>query len=176
MSGPFDKALLAWRARNRPSAEQPVEQAQRRLRAFSLGGKRFLEIDFDKRTVLIDHYMMRIIRAHRLDTVMPMEGESNAAYFVRVQTAVLDTGRAHELLGGFLLPDGKVERDWTPDMGKQTADHIAHCNTEADRELVLDLCTEAVFAFFVQGVARLNRSLTFLEATGSDEAAPRNVH
>src|SRR5688572_30050360 len=126
----------------------------------TLGGRRFSVINFERRTVVMDHYLGRLIRKSGVDKVVPMESDgegmaANRAYLVRLQTALLDSGVAHEIIAGFLLPEGKVERDWTPEMGRKTAAFIAALDTEGDRDEVLRLAMEAVFGFFRSALGRL---------------------
>lgn len=136
------------------------DDAPTKREVVTLGGKRFVVINFERRTVLIDHYLAKLIRKSGIDKVVPMDsdGEGEAAhraYVVRLQTALLDSGVAHEVIAGFLLPEGKVERDWTPAMGRETAAHIGALDTQDDREAVLRLAMEAVFGFFLSGIRRL---------------------
>jgi len=122
-----------------------------------LGGRRFRVIDFERRTVINDHYLMKWIRFIGADKVIAMEGEDSAAYLVRLQTCILDSGKAAELIAGYLLPEGVDEQSWTPEVAKLTAAHINKCDTQDDREQVLSLAMEVTFGFFRQGLNWLNR-------------------
>lgn len=133
-----------------------------KLSLIELGGRIFQAIDFDKRTVMIDHYLSKIVRATGVDKVMPMDNENNAAYLIRMQAALVDSGKIPELLGGYLLPQGTVESEWTPVLAAQTAKFIKTLNTQQDRETVLTLGADIVFGFFEQGLVWLNRSLNAL--------------
>lgn len=123
----------------------------------TLGGRRFRVIDFDQRTVAQDHYLMREIRRTGIDKVLPMNDEPDEAYLVRLQTHLIDSGRACLLISAYLLPEDKKETDWTPRMGAEIAAHIERCNTAEDREVVIMLAMEAVFGFFRQGLEWLKR-------------------
>lgn len=124
-----------------------------------LGGRAFMVIDYEARTVLQDHYLQRLIQDLGLDKVMPMGDESDAAYLTRMQNELIRSGRAHELIAGYLLPEGKSNADWDPGMAKATAKHVGGLNTAADRELVHQLALDAVFGFFRSGLERWQRSL-----------------
>jgi hypothetical protein len=137
-----------------------------------LGGRRFRVIDFDRRTVLADHYLMRMMRATGADRVLPVDGESNESYIVRLQTCLIDSGMAHQLIAGLLMPEGKEEADFTPEMAAETAKHIAGCNTQADRELVVELSMQAVFGFFRQGLDWLERSRNSTQPGANGSASP----
>lgn len=170
----LDRALAAWRALWRTS--EPGEFDLESPADFTLGGKRFRTIDFGRRTVLIDHYLMRQLRG--LDRVMPMDGEDDATWFARLQTAIVDSGRSHEILAGYLLPQEPKaidEREWTPQLARATARHIALLDTESDRERVLELSMQAALNFFVHGVNSLRRSLIYSGAAAS-EATPNQIH
>jgi hypothetical protein len=138
----------------------------------TLGGRSFRVVVFEQRTVLQDHYLQRKIRESGVDKVMPMDGESNAVYLVRLQTALTDSGMAHELIAGYLIPEGKTEADWSQGMVKDIAKHIATCNTQADRDRVQGLCMEVVFGFFKLGLESLFRSLASSEKLASAQSEP----
>jgi hypothetical protein len=123
-----------------------------------LGGRSFRATDFERRTVMQDHWLMRELRATGADKVMPMDGEANEVYLLRLQTILIDSGKVPDLLGGYLLPAGTSEREWTPSTARDTAKHIALCDMPEDRELVLTLAMEVAFGFFKQGLAWLARS------------------
>jgi hypothetical protein len=160
------------------------EEASAERAVVTLGGRRFVVIHFDRRTVVMDHYLGKMIRRSGVDKVVPMDSDGEGmlaqqAYLLRCQTALLDSGVAHEIIAGFLLPEGKVERDWTPDIARKTAAHIAALDTEGDRDQVLRLSMEAVFGFFRDALARLGsiqRSLLVQSqsaATPSESASAR---
>src|SRR5690606_6481924 len=111
-----------------------------------------------------DHYLQRQIQDSGLDRVLPMDDdESDAAYLVRMQGALVRSGRAPEIIACYLLPHGMTNAEWTPAVAQATAAHIGGLDTEADREQVHALALEAVFGFFRQGLERLKRSLERLE-------------
>lgn len=133
------------------------------------GGRSFRAIDFDRRTVALDHYLMRLTRASGVDKVMPMDGEANEAYLFRLQTLMIDSGLVCDILGGYLLPVEMAETNWTTAVAKQTSKCLSTCNTQQEREEVLALAMEVVFGFFKQGLESLVRSQKFL----AQQAAPR---
>ena len=148
-----------------------------------LGGRAFRVIDYDRRTVELDHHVGRLIRKTCVDKVVPMpeDGEGDSAviaYTVRLQTALLDSGNACEIIAGFLLPEGRVERDWTPQMGRDTAAFIRKLDTQEDRDMVLQLAAEAVLGFFRREIVRLFviRSSLAAMTSRSEPAATRAAH
>lgn len=129
-----------------------------------LGGRSFHVIDFDRRIVLQDHYLMALIAAIGADKVMPMDGEGDVEWVVRLQARITDSGRAHELIAGYLLPEGVTQTDWTRESAKEVAKHIGKCNTDEDRALVHQLAIEVALGFFVHGLALWKRSQRLLES------------
>lgn len=130
-----------------------------------LGERMFHVIDFERRTVAQDLYLQRLIRATGLDRTLPAEDEPPAAYLVRLQAALADSGKAVQLIAGYLLPQGTSERDWTEALAAETARHILGCDTREDRDQVASLALDCVFGFFRQGLERLARSrASFAEA------------
>jgi hypothetical protein len=97
---------------------------------------------------------------------MPMDGETNAVYLVRLQSALIDSGKACDLVGAYLLPEGTDELEWTPKGARETAQFIARLNTAADRQAVNEVAMEVVFGFFKHGLEQLGRFL------GSSVASP----
>jgi hypothetical protein len=132
-------------------------------RIYTLGGSPFHVVDFARRTVRQDHYLMRLMRKTGADKAVPMDNEHSSVFVMRVQSLLIDSGLTPEMLGGYLIPVGKTERDWTPAMAKQTAEHVGQCNSPEDRELVQDLCVEVAFGFFKQGLEQWTRSPSSFE-------------
>src|SRR5688572_9276575 len=122
----------------------------------TFGGRKFRVEDMDERTVENDHFLMRAIRASGVDKMSPEDKEGHMQYLIRLQTALLDSGQVCNLLGGYLLPDGMKETDWSPEVAADTAAFIAKCNTARDRDQVLELAAECVFGFFKRGLDLLN--------------------
>ena len=120
-----------------------------------LGGREFAVMIYDDRKVSHDHYIMREMRRSGVDKVMPNEDEDDTEYMVRVQAHLIDSGRTCNLLAAFLLPKGTTEAGWNSQVSDDIAAHIENCNTQADRDLVVQLSMEQVFGFFARGVERL---------------------
>jgi hypothetical protein len=138
-----------------------------------LGGRFFCVIDFDQRSVLQDHYLLRITRELGLDKMLPDPEETDVAYQVRMHNALVDSGRAHELLAGYLLPKGVDERAWTPAIAVEVAAHIGACTARKDRDLVLALGMQVVFGFFRQGLEQLERFRASLAPSPQDPTQDR---
>lgn len=133
------------------------------MSAIRLGGRAYTVINFDRRTVTLDHFLYGRLGESGLDRVLPEKGETDAQYMARLQAAAIASGKVPELLSGYLLPMGKGEHDWTPELAAQTAEHIGRCDTSEDRELVYTLTLEVVFGFFRQGIDFHKRFQSSLE-------------
>jgi hypothetical protein len=124
-----------------------------------LGGRLFSPVNMDRRTVLWQTYVDRLVGDSGIDKVLPSPTESAEAYTVRLHGAVMRSGKAPELLGCFLLPLGKTERDWSPAMAAETARFLEQCDTEEDVQQVYLLGMEFVLGFFGRQLRSLQSSL-----------------
>lgn len=129
----------------------------------ALGGRLFAPANFDRMTSLQECSVMRLLRASKLDRVLPEQDDSNAAWLTKLNVAVVDCGCLHELIAAFLLPIGKTERDWTPQLALETKAFLEQLDTPVDRETVLRLGMEVTVGFFVHGLASLARSESALQ-------------
>jgi len=120
-----------------------------------LGGRLFNVVNMDRRTVLLDQHFQRLVVECGIDKILPGEAETDETYVARLHLQIIRSGLACELLGGYLLPIGKTERDWTPALGKKTADAIGICDTEEERQQIDQLLTECALGFFQQRLALL---------------------
>jgi len=100
-----------------------------------------------------------------------MDGDSDKGYLIRLQTALLESGKACDLVAGYLLPQGKTEQDWNEAMAKDIAKHVGRCNTQEDRDAVVYLAMQCCFGFFRQGLERLNILASFSGERGPTKNA-----
>lgn len=130
-----------------------------------LGGKTFQVVNYDVITALNEHYIMKLMRATGLDKVLPLtEGETNEAYMIRLQAALVDSLRLPELLGGFLLPLGSTETDWTLAMAGETQRFIEGLTRPDDKAEIHRLGFDVTMDFFRAGLASLKHSQSALDA------------
>lgn len=132
-----------------------------------LGGKLFTRVNLDARTVRLDQYLDRMLIETGLDTTLPEAEDNEVTWPLRLQLQLRRSGKACDLLGGYLLPMGVTERQWTVETARATADFIGGCDTEEDRKAVDALCLEVALGFFRRRLASLR---TFLSS--SNERAP----
>lgn len=139
----------------------------------TLGGVFYRVVEFQRRTVAMDHYLTRLMRSTGVDKVIPMDGETNDIYIVRLQTCLVDSQKLPEILGGMLMPIDLEDSEWDGQIAKATTVQIRKCSAPEDRELVLSLGFDLVMRFFVEGVALLNRSQSYFDRLSM--AAPKNL-
>lgn len=135
----------------------------------TLGGRQFAALNLERRTVRWQLHVDRVIGDTGLDRILPAAQEEPQAYLLRLHTAVMRSGRACELLGCFLLPMGKGEADWTPEMAQETANWIEGLDTEEDVQEVYRLGLDFVLGFFGRQLRSLASSLI-----SSSEAGKRS--
>lgn len=136
-----------------------------------LGGRLFTPVNMEARTVLLDHHLMRVVQQSGCDRLVPATGESSEAYLIRLHNQLLTSGSACDLFGCALLPMGKTEKDWTPEMARETALHVGTCDTEEDRQLVNELAIQIVFGFFKRRLDALRTFLAYSAAAAAEPAA-----
>ena len=134
-----------------------------------LGGRAFALVNYAAITSLNEHYVMKLMRQTGLDRVLPKaDGETDDQYLLRLEAALVDTLRLHELIAGYILPMGKTESDWDLQMARDTARHLQGLQSQADRAEVHRLGMSIVFDFFRHGLD----SFKTLEKSLSELASP----
>lgn len=118
-----------------------------------LGGRRFSVIG--ESTVEHDLTFMGLLRKAGLDMPTLREGELPKDFATRLLGDLLGSGKACELLGCLLIPEGVESEDWTPELGQETAEHIGHLTSAADKQKVNQLILSALVDFFESGLASL---------------------
>jgi hypothetical protein len=141
-----------------------------------LGGRIFAPANFDRMTSLQECHVMKLLRASGLDRIMPAQDDSDAAWLAKLNAAVVDCDHLHELVGTFLLPLGKTERDWTRETAADTCRFLEQIDTPDDRAKVHELGMEVTYGFFVHGLELLKRSQSALEKAerSSPPSSPTN--
>lgn len=130
-----------------------------------LGGKLFNVINYDVITVANEAFIHKLMRETGLDVPLKFEkDETDIEYQVRMQARVVDTLKLPELLGGFLMPAGKTETDWSEQQAAETAKYIRALTAREDREEVFRLAFLMNVYFFREGLASLKRSQNSLES------------
>lgn len=141
-----------------------------------LGGREFTALDMGARTVRWQLHVDRLIGESGIDRILPAQGEEENSYLLRLHAAVMRSGRACELLGCFLLPEGATEQDWTPAMATATATYLEGLATDADIAEVYSLGLEFVLGFFGRQLRSLTSSLSSSSAARRDPTSRPAAH
>jgi hypothetical protein len=161
-------------------------------RIVRLGGREFRVIDFDRRTIPIHLYLEREMRASGLDKVIPGPEESDDAWAMRLRTQLVDSGRAVDMVAGYIVPlkhpglSGwwqkllalfkprafQTERDWSPEMAADTAAHIRLCAAADDIGTFDQLALAVALSFFMHAVEQFNRFRSSLPLKGVLNGTP----
>lgn len=124
-----------------------------------LGGRLFTVVNMPRRTVELEHHQRKLVHELGLDKILPQQDTSPEQWILQVHQQLIHTGRTCDLLALYLLPLGKTERDWSPAMAAEVAQHVRKCDTEEDRLLVDELAMEFVLGFFRNALRLLETSL-----------------
>lgn len=124
-----------------------------------LGDRSFQVVNYNVITVLNEHYIMKLMRSTGLDSVLPTgEGESDDAYLIRLQSKLVDTLQLPALLGGYLLPNGKTETDWSLAIAAETTRFIEGLTRDIDKAEIHRMGYAVVLDFFRAGIDSLKHS------------------
>ena len=141
----------------------------------TLGGRVYTVANMEQRTLLHDVHIRQIFQRTGLDRILPDRSETAESYSARLCAELLISGALCDILGLYLLPLGKTERDWTPALAAEITRAVSVVDTDADRQLAQQLAAEAVLGFFLRELRSL---VTFRSsfvagspANGSDATA-----
>lgn len=116
-----------------------------------LGGRAFRSIG--ESTIQHDYTFMGMVREAGLDRPTLEPGETPQDFAARLLGEILSSGRAFDLLGVLLIPEGMEDTDWTPELGEETAAHLAHLTEPDDKAKVNGLVLSTLIDFFQTGLA-----------------------
>lgn len=133
----------------------------------TLGGRTFVKFD-DGWTVGHDIWMDGQICRAGLNQLTIMSGESTEQFCRRIMETAVMNGQALALLGGLLLPEGVVPKDWTPEIAESTASFIEGLTMPSDKLAVQTLMASMMLGFFVSGLILPMRSRL---SSGEDQPA-----
>lgn len=136
-----------------------------------LGGREFLVAELAHRTVCQDDFISSVFQAVGLLEITPTLAEDAEAYFTRVWSQLVGSGRKCEVLSAFLMPPGVEMKDWRREHGKAVQEHLERCNTEEDRQMLNVLAFQLIAGFFQQRLRLLRDSLSS-SAAGPESPPP----
>jgi hypothetical protein len=125
---------------------------------FSLGGRRFVPIG--ESTIEHDFNISALLRGARLDEFTAPAGSSPEAIATEILDRVLQSGKAFEILGCLLLPEGMKAEDWTPALGAETADQLRGLTAREDKAVITALTVSLIIGFFESGLGLRESSPT----------------
>lgn len=170
-----------------------------------LGGRAFQLVNYQGITSLHEHYVMKLLSETGLDKVLPdddlppveeveaavkngsmkqaeaddierQRAQANAEYMARLQQALVNSLRLHELLAAYMIPVGKTEADWSLDLASETAKFLQGLQSREDRDEIHRLSMVVVFDFFRAAVGSWQSSLNSLDQSAAIiENADANV-
>lgn len=139
---------------------------------YVIGGREFLAADLAHRTVCQDDFISGVFEAVGLLEITPTLTEDAEAYFNRVWSKLVGSGRKCEVLSAFILPPDVAMKDWRREHAKAVQEHLERCNTEEDRQLLNLLAFQLIAGFFQQRLRLLRDSLSSSAAAPATEPAP----
>jgi len=137
---------------------------------YILGGRTFLPLA--ESTLEHDVELFRLLRSAGLREIAMQKGESGEAFGQRLLEELLAGGKALELLGCVLIPEGTKSEDWTPEIGSQTAAHLAKISNSSEKLQIQSLLISLLILFFEHGLCSLGRFMTSL---GQPEVTTENT-
>lgn len=116
-----------------------------------LGGRAFHAIG--ESNMAHDLRTMALLREVGIDRVGRGPEETDEGYATRVLLDVVGSGKALDLLGCLLIPEGTDSRAWTPRLGDDTAAHLAGVSDPREKLQIQALILSALVDFFQLGLA-----------------------
>ncbi len=117
------------------------------------------------RTFVCDNAQVAMLQELGLDAMSnaPDPDEDPEVYISRLTAKVIGTRQVHRIVAHYLLPLGKTETDWTPELAAEIAEHLAGVQEESERAALFELAAELTFGFFQRGVLWLETSRKSLD-------------
>lgn len=118
-----------------------------------IGGRRFEQVE--DWTVEQDWWLMQRIREVGLDTIQVSSSKPEdiaTAVSEAIESKLVEAGKAVELLGGVLIPEGWEPEQWTPALAAETSAFLLKQRGAQAREAVRNLSVWALVNFFASGL------------------------
>jgi hypothetical protein len=115
-----------------------------------IGGQKWRAVKHS--TIEHDFWLMKHIREAGLDAVGLRPGEKPEEFAVRLLHEVIGSGKAFTLLGGFLLPDGVPDDQWSPERAEQTAALMRGLAADEDKTAVKSAIISLLTGFLEAGL------------------------
>lgn len=128
----------------------------------AIGGRVFLTMK--EGTVLHDLHFRKLVAQSGLSRVFIKPGEDPDHFARRLLDKLIEAGVVLELIGCLLIPLGKRDEDWTPEMGRETALFFGGLKAPTEKAKIDSLIVTVLIDFFANGFASLWTSPTSSEA------------
>lgn len=128
------------------------------MEQLQIGGQTWRAVK--RSTIEHDFWLMKHIREAGLDGVRMRKDEKPEDFAVRLLHEVIDSGKAFTLLGGFLLPDGVPDEQWSPQQAERTAAFMRGLSGDEDKTTVRSAIISLLTGFFEAGLASSDNSAT----------------
>jgi hypothetical protein len=121
-----------------------------------LGGRSFVAVL--ETTAEHDFLTMGHIRATGLSEAAQRPDESPEDFAVRLVGDLAASGRAFDILGSLLVPEGTESLAWTPKMGAETAAFMRGLTDQRSKNQLYTLTAQLMLAFFQDGLLSFKTS------------------
>jgi hypothetical protein len=120
-------------------------------------------------TVLHDLHFRKLVAQSGLSHLHIKVGEDPGMFARKLLDRLIEAGVVLELLGCLLIPLGKRDEDWTPDMARETAIFLGGLRAPEDKARIDSMICTLLLDFFVNGYSSLWTSPTSSVAEGMEE-------
>src|SRR5574343_191341 len=105
-----------------------------------------------------DFLMMNLVRGMGLDTFEMKEGEKAEDYAMRLLETVIRSGKAFDLLAGFIVPVECSDTNWTQEIANQTANVLRKVTDPTEKSVINQQMVGLLISFFNTGLMVLKTS------------------
>jgi len=94
---------------------------ERKMETLEIGATRWICLEWSHITIERHGWLGQQMQESGLSRLQQKPGEALGDFFCRFVFEAMISGRAYQLLAGFLLPIGVAEKDWSPERARETA-------------------------------------------------------
>lgn len=140
------------------------------MQGHALGDRIFVTLG--ESTVLHNLHYRKLIAQSGLSHLHIKVGEDPGMFARKLLDKLIESGIVLELLGCLLLPLGKRDEDWTPDMARETANFIGTLKSEQDKARVDSMICTLLLDSFTNGYSSLWTSPMSSDTGQEDDPEP----
>lgn len=120
-----------------------------------------------------DIWITSKVRAAGLSNVTIADGETQDDFIERLAVEAWNSGFLLEIMGALLIPADKEAKDWTPELGKKTAEFFGNVTDEESKTQLRMTAGGVLYYFFVKGLSSSATSMKSGIQMAKDEGEPR---